>query len=72
MEGEMVGAAGELVDGIARDGERLGAIVLECTQMPPYAEAIQRRVGVPVYDVYTMGMWFYEGLVRRKPARWER
>ncbi|KAH7014395.1 uncharacterized protein B0I36DRAFT_255474 [Microdochium trichocladiopsis] len=50
--------------------ERVGALVLECTQMPPFAEAIQRAVGVPVYDVYTMGLWFYSGLARRLPVEW--
>jgi hypothetical protein len=43
----------------------VGAVVLECTQMPPFAEAIQKVVGLPVYDVYTMGMWFYSGLASR-------
>ncbi|KAF2164938.1 hypothetical protein M409DRAFT_24839 [Zasmidium cellare ATCC 36951] len=50
----------------------LGAIVLECTQMPPFAEGIQQVVGsnVAVYDVYSMAMWFYSGLAKRLPARW--
>ncbi|KAJ4346376.1 uncharacterized protein N0V89_010305 [Didymosphaeria variabile] len=71
MEQEMIDAVGELLEKVTGSGDKLGAIVLECTQMPPYAGAIQRRVGVPVYDVYTMGMWFYSGLVRRKPVQWE-
>lgn len=67
MEQEMVDEATELV---RNEAGRIGAIVLECTQMPPYAEAIQRTVGVPVYDVYTMGLWFYSGLTRRCPMAW--
>lgn len=49
------------------------AIVLECTQMPPFAEAIQKALKneVVVYDVYTMAMWFYSGLRRKSPAAWK-
>lgn len=32
----------------------LGAILLECTNFPPYAPAIRRALGVPVFDVLTL------------------
>ena len=40
----------------------VGAIVLECTNMPPYSAALQQEFGLPVYDVYTMINWFHAGL----------
>ncbi len=40
----------------------VGAIVLECTNMPPYAAALQAVVGLPVYDIYSMITWFHAGL----------
>ena len=40
----------------------VGAIVLECTNMPPYAAALQDDVGLPVYDIYSMIQWFHAGL----------
>jgi hypothetical protein len=40
----------------------VGAIVLECTNMPPYAAALQAAVGLPVYDIYSMITWFHAGL----------
>lgn len=32
----------------------VGAIVLECTNMPPYAHTIRRVTGLPVFDAVTM------------------
>jgi len=33
------------------------AIVLECTNMPPYAPAIREATGLPVYDATTLIAW---------------
>ena len=57
-EQDVVGAGKELV---AKHPD-VGAIVLECTNMPPYAAALQAEVGLPVYDVYSMITWFHAGL----------
>ena len=46
---------------VARHPE-VGAIVLECTNMPPYAAALQAETGLPVYDIYSMINWFHAGL----------
>jgi hypothetical protein len=46
----------------------VGAIVLECTNMPPYAAALQKEVGLPVYDIYAMITWFHAGLRPRSFA----
>jgi len=40
----------------------VGAIVLECTNMPPYAAALQRELGLPVYDIYSMVSYFHAGI----------
>jgi hypothetical protein len=40
----------------------VGAIVLECTNMPPYAAALSDAVGLPVYDIYSFITWFHAGL----------
>ena len=57
-ERDVVEAGKQLV---ARHPE-VGAIVLECTNMPPYAAALQTEVGLPVYDIYSMITWFHAGL----------
>ena len=58
---------------LVTDNPKIGAIVLECTQMPPFAQAIQEALGngVVVYDVYTMALWFYSGLRRQSPDAWK-
>jgi Asp/Glu/hydantoin racemase len=40
----------------------VGAIVLECANMPPYAAALRARAGLPVYDLVDLGKWLYAGL----------
>lgn len=40
----------------------VGAIVLECTNMPPYSATLQAELGLPVYDIYSMINWFHAGL----------
>jgi aspartate/glutamate racemase len=61
-ERDVVEAGKELV---ARNPD-VGAIVLECTNMPPYAAALQAEVGLPVYDIYSMITWFHAGLRPRR------
>ncbi|MGO8909933.1 MAG: aspartate/glutamate racemase family protein [Bradyrhizobium sp.] len=55
---DVVGAGKDLV----ANNPDVGAIVLECTNMPPYAAALQAAVGIPVYDIYSMITWFHAGL----------
>jgi hypothetical protein len=57
-EQDVVGAGRDLV----ANHPDIGAIVLECTNMPPYAAALQAAVGLPVYDIYSMITWFHAGL----------
>ncbi|WP_170348842.1 aspartate/glutamate racemase family protein [Ruegeria atlantica] len=40
----------------------LGALVLECTNMCPYAADIQSATGLPVYSIVSLVSWFQAGL----------
>ncbi len=62
LQAEAVTAAASLV-AINPD---ITAIVLECTNLPPFAAAIRTATRLPVYDVITLGHWFYAGLVPRR------
>ncbi len=55
---DVVGAALALRDATPD----LGAVVLECTNMPPYAADVRAALGLPVYDIYSMITRFQAGL----------
>ena len=59
-EAEVVAAAERLL----RRHPEIGAIVLECTNMPPYAAAVARSTRRPVYDVVTLLEWVWRGATR--------
>ena len=44
----------------------LGAIVLECTNMVPYARDIRAATGLPVYAIDSFVCWFQAGLAPRR------
>ncbi len=56
---DMVDAARELVTQHAD----IGAIVLECTNMTPYAADVRKVTGLPVFSIYSFARWFHQGLV---------
>ena len=44
----------------------LGAIVLECTNMCPYASDIARETGLPTFSIVSLVTWFQSGLAPRR------
>ena len=44
----------------------VGAIVLECTNMVPYAADIRRATGRPVFSIYSFITWFQSALLPRR------
>lgn len=42
-----------------------GAVLLECTNMVPYARALSDHLRLPVYSIYSFVCWFQAGLVPR-------
>jgi len=49
----------------------LGAIVLECANMPPYRDAVEAALELPVFDAAQLVSWFYAGIAG-SPARYSR
>lgn len=58
---EMIDVAQKLV----QENPDVGAVVMECTNMPPFAKDVQSAIGLPVFDVVTMINYLYNVVVRR-------
>ena len=61
MEEQLVG----LTEKFVTYNPDIGAILLECSDMPPYAWAIHNAVKLPIFDFSTLINWIYTGIVRR-------
>jgi len=62
MEKEVVDMARKLVS----DNAEVGAIVLECSDFPTYSAAIQRAVGLPIFDYIGMINMVFHSVVQRR------
>jgi hypothetical protein len=62
VESEVVEAACDLV---ARHPE-IGALLFECTDLPPYACAVQQATGLPVFDASTLINYGASGVTRTR------
>jgi hypothetical protein len=51
---------------LARDNPDMGALVIECTDLVPYAPAIQRHLGLPVFDIVTLTQMVHRGLTQNR------
>ena len=66
---DLAAAEREVVDAVAAWAARhpdLGALVLECTNLPPYSAAIQRATGLPIWDVVGLVRWAYASVGSRQ------
>ena len=55
----------EAGDELVRRHPDVGAIVCENHNMAPYAAALNARLGIPIFTVYTFVTWFQAGLAPR-------
>lgn len=60
MRGEVLTVAARLAG-----DQSLGAVVLECTDLVPFASDIQRLLGVPVFDIVTLTNMVHSTLTRQ-------
>lgn len=63
---EIVALARELVE----ENDDLGAILLECSDMPPYAYAVQEATQLPVFDFITLINWLHNATAQRPYNGW--
>jgi hypothetical protein len=50
---------------LCADHPEVGAIVLECTNMVPYAADLREHLGLPIYSIYSLVSWFQASLMPR-------
>jgi len=58
VRAEAIEVAGQLL----RSAPEIGALVLECTNLPPYADDLRARYGLPVFDSTTLLEWLWQGV----------
>ena len=54
-----------VVDILVRENPDMGALVLECTDLVPFAHLIQQRADVPIFDIITLTNMVYEAVLRK-------
>ena len=58
----ILNASNELVN----NDKRIGAIILECTNMVPFAADIGKAIGLPVFSIYNFILWFQNSLIPKR------
>ena len=66
---EVLGRGSRIMARIAQDfvleNQDIGAIVLECTNLPPFARVISTATNRPVFDIVTLVKWGYSACIRK-------
>ena len=63
MAQDVIAAARRLVGA----HHKVGALVLECANMPPYRDDVTAAIGLPVFDAAQLITWFHQGLEGTMP-----
>lgn len=50
------------VEALFQQHSDVGALVFECTNLPPFSSSISQRFGLPVFDILTLGKWLHSSL----------
>ena len=66
LEKELVDLAKKMIN----EHPDIGAVVLECTEFPPYAHAIQNAIRRNVWDFVTMTNFMHAGAMRKPYKGW--
>lgn len=59
---EIVGA----VQNMLANNPNIGSIVLECSNIPPYAERISKITDLPIFDLTTLVRYVHSAVIRKK------
>lgn len=56
----------EVAQKLINERPDIGAILLECSDLPPYASDIQRATGLPIFDFITLINWVEQAVVQKR------
>jgi Asp/Glu/hydantoin racemase len=56
----------EIASGFVQANPDIGALLLECSDLPPFAADIQEATGIPVFDFITFVNAVYQAVVQRR------
>ena len=54
----------EVARKMVKEHPDMGSILLECSDLPPYAHVVQNEVGLPVFDFFTLINYVHTALVK--------
>ena len=63
---EVVAVAIQMIE----ENDDIGAILLECSDMPPYAADIQAATQLPVFDFITLIKWLHNAVMQKPYWGW--
>lgn len=63
--GKLRGEVLDVVGRLAAENPDLGALIIECTDLVPFAKDIQQVVGAPVFDIVTLTNMVHQTLTRQ-------
>ncbi len=54
-----------VTEALVKENPDIGAIIIECTDMPYFAHLIQQKTNLPVFDLTTLTNMVYQAVVRK-------
>ena len=54
----------EAAEKLVTEHDDVGAILLECSDIPPYAYRVQQATGLPVFDFITLINWAHDAVTQ--------
>ena len=68
--GTLIADLQQVATSLVAEHPEIGAFLLECSDLPPYAADIQAATGLPVFDFITLIDWVHQSVAQRPYYGW--